>query len=72
MAPVNFRERYVKQNLKIKKNTIRKENTCLIRMDQQLLNDQLSFEISDYKMLTIKAMFCLPGCQMLLLGGLTH
>lgn len=42
----------------------------LKRMDQQLLNGQ--FEISDYKMLTIKAMFCLPGYQMLLLGGLTH
>lgn len=44
----------------------------LMRMAQQPLNDQLAFEISDYKMLTFKAMFCLPGCQMLLLGGLTH
>lgn len=53
----NCRERYIKQEVKIKINTIHKENMYLIRMDQQLLNDQLAFEISDYKMLTIKAMF---------------
>lgn len=39
----------------------------LIRIDQQLQTDQLAFEISDYEMLAIKALFSTPGSQMPLL-----
>lgn len=65
IGPINYCQSCIRENIKIQGSTIYKENTYLIGKDQQLQNDQLVFQISGYRMLTVKAVFSLLGCQML-------